>query len=117
MCKILGAGGRRKGAGGIQKTEIRAGAVGDRWPVATDRSPTCCRRLLVASGRATAGRSATSGRQEVDRGPQWVATSGRPLVAGRRLDSWAQSFFFGFFWILFFKSFLRPLHVARAWAS
>jgi hypothetical protein len=88
MCKFLGAGGRRKGAGGIQKRRIRARAVGRHRPL-PNQQLLQGRRPLVA-------------RLPGNCSPQRVATSSHPLAVNHRLNSWAQSFFFGF---LFFKVF------------
>jgi hypothetical protein len=86
MCKILGAGGRRKGVGGIPKMGTHAGAVGGDRSLPDQRSPTVGQSAVSQS--ATAGRPATSGHREGDRGPQRAATSGRLPATGRRLDSW-----------------------------
>jgi hypothetical protein len=81
-------GGRRQG-------EYKKGGPTQERSAATDCSPT--------SGRPFPGdRWMVSGRSVGNRGPQRAATSSCLPAAGRRLDSWAQSFVFGFFFCSFF---------------
>jgi hypothetical protein len=59
MCKILGAGGRKKGAGGIPKRGTCAGVVGGRRSLPNQQSPTAG-RSTVARRPAIAGRATTA---------------------------------------------------------